>query len=102
MMKMTLVRKLAVIALFGLFSQFSMAQNPAVFGALQEIAGFVASINHFPTDADKAALVEISNNGSLPQGIRMMASVVSEISHSPSDQGKELMASIQTAGQAPE
>ena len=92
-MKMTLVRKLAVIALFGLFSQFSMAQNPAVFGA---------SINHFPTDADKAALVEISNNGSLPQGIRMMASVVSEISHSPSDQGKELMASIQTAGQAPE
>jgi len=101
-MKMALTRKFVAIALFGFFSQFSMAQDQAVFGALQEIAGIVASISHFPPDADKAALADISNNDSLPQGIRMMAGVVSSINHSPSDQGKEMMARLQAADQAPE
>ena len=101
-MKMALTRKFVAIALFGFFSQFSMAQDQAVFGALQEIAGIVASISHFPPDADKAALADISNNDSLPQGIRMMDGVVSSINHSPSDQGKEMMARLQAADQAPE
>ena len=101
-MKMALTRKFVAIALFGFFSQFSMAQDQAVFGALQEIAGIVASISHVPSDADKAALADISDNNRLPQGIRMMAGVVSSINHSPSDQGKEMMARIRAADQAPE
>ena len=101
-MKMTLKRKFVAIALFGFFSQFSMAQNQVVIGALQEIAGIVASINHFPSDADKAALGDISDNDSLPQGVRMMASAVSSINHSPSDQSKQMMAQLQAAAQAPD
>ena len=79
-----------------------MAQNQAAIGALQEIADIVASISHFPSDADKAALANISNNDSLPQGITMIAGVVSSINHSPTDQGKQMMASLQEAAQAPE
>ena len=101
-MTMSPIRKLVAIALFGFFSQSSMAQDQEVFGALQEIAGIVASINHFPSDADKAALEDISDNDALPQAIRMMAGVVSSIDHFPSDQGKEMMTRIRAADQAPE
>jgi hypothetical protein len=46
-MIMALTRKLITVALLGFFSQFAAAQNQAALGALQEIAGIVASINHF-------------------------------------------------------
>ena len=53
-------------------------------------------------DNDKAALGDISNNESLPQGVRMMASAGSSINHSPSDQSKQMMAQLQAAAQAPD
>jgi hypothetical protein len=99
-MKLKLIRKFAVIALVGLFSQFSLAQD--VDGALSEIADIVASINHFPSDADKAALATISGNDSLPQPLRDMAAAVSNISHSANAEGKAVMASIQGNPQAPD
>ena len=101
-MIMALTRKLITVALLGFFSQFAAAQNQAALGALQEIAGIVASINHFPSDADKAALGDISNNDSLPQGVRMIAGAVSSINHSPSDESKQMMAQLQAAARAPE
>ena len=101
-MKMTLTRKVITIALLGLFAQFAAAQNQPALGALQEIAGIVASINHFPSDADKVALRNISNNDSLPQGVRMIAGAVSSINHSPSDESKQVMSQLQAAMRAPE
>jgi len=48
---MNLARKIIIIAIVGLFSQFSMAQDNA--SAIKEVADIVASMNHFPSDAIK-------------------------------------------------
>ena len=96
----TLTKSLIVLMLGGLFSQAAMAQDGA--SALKTIADIVASINHYPSDADKAALAEISSNDSLPQGLRNMADTVANISHAASADGKEAMAAIQANESAPD
>jgi hypothetical protein len=99
-MKIALTRKIAVIALAGLFTQFSQADNhnPTAFG---EIAAIVASLNHFPSDADKARLAAIAADENYAQPIRAMATTVANINHSATAEGKTAMAAIQ-AGNAPE
>ncbi|MDE0733120.1 MAG: hypothetical protein OSB72_08690 [Gammaproteobacteria bacterium] len=99
-MKITLIRKLVAVALIALFSQFSLAQDAG--GAIKQIADIVASINHFPSDADKAALADIAGNDALPEGVRNMATAVSNISHAASAEGKAMMAGIQANGEAPD
>ena len=99
-MKITLIRKLVAVALIALFSQFSLAQDAG--GAIKQIADIVVSINHFPSDADKAALADIAGNDVLPEGLRNMATAVSNISHAASAEGKAMMASIQANGEAPD
>ena len=99
-MKITLIRKLVAVALIALFSQFSLAQDAG--GAIKQIADIVASINHFPSDADKAALADIAGNDALPEGLRNMATAVSNISHAASAEGKAMMASIQASDTAPD
>ena len=99
-MKITLIRKLVAVALIALFSQFSLAQDAG--GAIKQIADIVVSINHFPSDADKAALADIAGNDALPEGLRNMATAVSNISHAASAEGKAMMASIQENGEAPD
>lgn len=100
-MKKTLINSLIVMLLGGLLSTSALAQN-ANRDALQTIAGIVASLNHYPSDADKAALAEISGNSSLADGVRAMADTVANISHSASDEGKQAMAAIQANDQAPD
>ena len=54
-MKFELTKKLlavATIVSIGLFSQFSLAQDDT---DLNTIAGIVAGMNHFPSDAEKAS-----------------------------------------------
>ena len=99
-MKITLIRKLVAVALIALFSQFSLAQDAG--GAIKQIADIVASINLFPSDADKAALADIAGNDALPEGLRNMATAVSNISHAASAEGKAMMASIQASDTAPD
>ena len=99
-MKITLIRKLVAVALIALFSQFSLAQDAG--GAIKQIADIVVSINHFPSDADKAALADIAGNDALPEGLRNMATAVSNISHAASAEGKAMMAGIQANGEAPD
>jgi hypothetical protein len=103
-MKITLIRKLAAVVLIALFSQFSLAQgaSEAIENAEKQIADIVASINHFPSDADKAALADIAGNDVLPEGLRNMATAVSNISHAASAEGKAMMASIQASDTAPD
>ena len=97
---MNFARKIIIIAIVGLFSQFSMAQDNA--SAIKEIADIVASINHFPSDADKARLMAISGNDSLFEGIRAMATAVSNISHAANADGKAAMAALQAQDQIPD
>ena len=99
-MKTTLTRKLVAIALIGLFSQFSLAQDAG--SALKEISDIVVSLNHFPSDADKAKLMVIADNDSLPQGVRDMATAISSFAHSANAEGKEAMARIIASDQAPD
>jgi hypothetical protein len=98
-MKITL-KQLVAILLIGLFSQVSLAQDNGA--ALKQIADIVASLNHFPSDAQKATLAEISGNSGLAQGVRDMASAVANINHAATADGKEAMARIQGNAQAPD
>ena len=93
-MKKALTRQLAAVAFAGLFTQFALADNhnPTAFS---EIAAIVATINHFPSDADKAKLAEIAGDESIAQPLRTMATTVANISHSATAEGKEAMAAIQ-------
>ena len=97
---MNLARKITIIAIVGLFSQFSMAQDNA--SAIKEVADIVASINHFPSDADKDRLMAISDDDSLFDGIRAMATAVSNFAHAANADGKAAMASLQANDQAPD
>ena len=106
-MKIILIRKLTVVALIALFSQFSLAQgagevDEATMSAGMQLVDILASINHFPSDADKAALADIAGNDALPEGLRNMATVVSNISHAASAEGKAMMASMQASDAVPE
>ena len=89
---MKIINRFLLIAVIGLFSQLSLAQGGG--GALKEIADIVASINHFPSDANKTKLMAISDNGNLPQGLRDMATAVASINHSANAEGKEAMARL--------
>ena len=90
---------LMVLMFGGFFSQTAVAQDAGA--ALKTIADIVASLNHFPSDTDKAALAEIEANANLPQGVRNMANTVANISHAASAEGKDQMAAIQANAQAP-
>ncbi|NKB31494.1 MAG: hypothetical protein GKR91_00130 [Pseudomonadales bacterium] len=96
----TITRSLIVLMLGGLFSQAAMAQEPGA--AMKTIADIVASLNHFPSDSDKASLAEIEGNSNLPEGLRNMANTVANISHSASAEGKDAMAAIQANANAPD
>lgn len=100
-MKNTILKKFLLIAVIGLFSQFSVAQD-ANSAAAKQIADIVASLNHFPSDADKATLSAISGNSALAQGLRDMANAVSGIQHAATAEGKSAMAALQAAADTPD
>lgn len=100
-MKNTILRKVFVLAIIGLFSQFAAAQD-ASSAAAKQIADIVVSLNHFPSDADKATLAEISGNTALAQGVRDMATAVSNIQHAANAEGKAAMAALQAAADTPD
>ncbi len=97
-MKLTMTRKVIAIALVAAFSQFSLADNAS---AQKTIAGVLSNLNHFPSDADKAALMAITEDDSVEQGYRTLADAVANISHSANAEGKAMMAEIMEAEQTP-
>ena len=68
----------------------------------EQIARIVMSMNHFPSEADKTALMAIAEDESLAQAVRDMASTVANIQHFPTDEGKAKMANIVAAEDTPE
>lgn len=102
-MKNTFLQKFLLIAAIGLFSQFSVAQdNPANAAAAKQIADIVASLNHYPSDADKMALNGIIGDSALAEGIHAMASAVVNIEHAANAEGKTAMAALQANAEAPD
>ena len=97
-MKTSLVRNVILLALLASFSQFSFADNAS---AQKTIAGVLHNLNHFPSDADKAALMAITEDESVGQGYRALAGAVANISHAATAEGKEVTARIMAAAQAP-
>ncbi len=97
-MKLTITRKLIAITLVAVFSQFSLADNAS---AQKTIAGILNNLNHFPSDADKAALMAIAEDDSVGRGYKALATAVANISHSANAEGKEAVAQIMAADQAP-
>ena len=95
-MKNTFLQKFLLIAAIGLFSQFSVAQPSAAnAAAAKQIADIVASLSHYPSDADKMALNAIIGDSALAGPIHAMASAVVNIEHAATAEGKTAMATIQ-------
>jgi hypothetical protein len=97
-MKFTITRNIIVVAFVAIFSQFAMADNAS---AQKTIAGVLNSLNHFPSDADKAALMAISEDDSVGEGYKALAGVVANISHSANAEGKAVAARIMESDMAP-
>ncbi len=90
-MKISLNKKIVAVALIACFSQFSLADNAS---ASKVIAGVLANLNHFPSDADKAALMAVTQDESAGRGFHMIAEAVGNISHAATAEGKEAMSQI--------
>ncbi len=97
-MRLTLLRNVILIAVLASFSQFTFADDAS---AQKTIAGVLHGLNHFPSDADKAALMAISEDESVSQGYRALAGAVANISHGATAEGKAVTARIMEAAQAP-
>ncbi len=97
-MKLTMTRKIIAIALVAAFSQFSLADNAS---AQKTIAGVLSNLNHFPSDADKAALMAITEDDSVDQAYHALAGAIANISHAANAEGKAMMATIMEDDQAP-
>lgn len=90
-MKKGISAKLAAIVSIVLFSQFSLADAAS---AQKTIAGILAGMNHFASDAQKAELASIAGDDSSGRGMQMIATAVSGIQHAPTDEGKASMNQI--------
>ena len=97
-MKLALLRNVILLAVLASFSQFTFADNAS---AQKTIAGVLHSLNHFPSDADKAALMAIAEDESVGRGYQALAGAVATISHAATAQGKAITARIMEASQAP-
>ena len=99
-MRKILTRSILFIALIGLLPQLSVAQEAGA--ALKQVADIVATLNHFPSDDDKTALMAISGTDGLPEGVRAMATAISSFAHSANEEGKEAMSRILENAEAPD
>ena len=101
-MNKAIFRKLTLVVVIGMFSQFSMAQNDGNAAALKLIADIVITINHFPSDDDLSTLDPIIAQSELAQGVRGMANAVANINHTADEEGRGTMEALQSNAQAPE
>ena len=95
-MKSSLIGKLLVFVAVCSLSQLSFAQD-----ATKTIAGILANMNHFASDAEKATLMAIAADESNNRGVRAIATAVSNIQHAATAEDKEVMGRIMGADMAP-
>lgn len=97
-MKSTSLRAILVLVAIFSFSPLALADTDS---ARQQIAGILVNLNHFPSDADKAALMAIANDESIGQGVRMLANAVHNIQHAATAEDKTAMANLMESERAP-
>jgi len=97
MKQVLLLRLSMVFVAFISINQVALADNDS---AARAIAGVLVNLNHFPSDADKAVLMEVANDESNGQGFRAIARAVHNMQHAASAEDKELMGRIMAADQA--
>jgi len=96
-MKSALLRLTIVFIALISFNQVALADNDS---AAKAIAGILANLNHFPSDADKVVLMEIANDDGNGQGFRAIARAVHNMQHAASAEDKEMMGRIMAADRA--
>lgn len=94
-----LTTKLLVIGIASAFSQFALADAAS---AQKTIAGILAGMNHFPSDAQKEELMAIAADDASGRGNQMIASAVHDIQHAATAEGKAAMQQIIDYPEAPE
>ena len=98
-MKPTLISKLLVFVAVCSLSQLAAADTES---AAKTIAGILANMNHFASDADKATLMAISADEENGMGVRLVATAVHNIQHAATAEDKETMAGVATNDRARE
>ncbi|MBL4819988.1 MAG: hypothetical protein JKY98_03215 [Gammaproteobacteria bacterium] len=98
-MKSKLLSKLLVIVAVSSLSQFALADSAS---ATKEIAGILATFNHFPSDSDKAALMAIAKDSDNGRGLQAIASAITNMQHKATDADMEILNTIAMADMAPD
>jgi hypothetical protein len=95
----TIKSRLLVVAVASVFSQFALADAAS---AQKSIAGILAGMNHFPSDAQKEELMAIAADDTSGRGNQMIAAAVHDIQHAATAEGKAAMQQIIDYAEAPE
>jgi hypothetical protein len=101
MNKSALISKLTALALVTLLGASPAQVLADDAEAAQTIASILTSLNHFPSDEDKAALMAIAGDSSNSQAYRTIAEAVTNIQHSATDADKARLTEIIDNGSAP-
>jgi bifunctional N-acetylglucosamine-1-phosphate-uridyltransferase/glucosamine-1-phosphate-acetyltransferase GlmU-like protein len=90
-MKSNAVKMGAVVLGIALFAGLSIAgtEMKTSIDATQSIATIMISLNHFPSDADKEALMAIANDSANSKAIQTIATAVHNFEHMVSAADKE-------------
>lgn len=79
-----MLTKTALVLILALSPFYAMASD-----ATHTMAGILLSLNHFPSDADKAALSSIEESETASYNEKMLAGVIAGIAHKVSDDDRE-------------
>jgi hypothetical protein len=101
MNKSALISKLTALALLLLLGASPALVQADDAAAARTIASILTDLNHFPSDEDKAALMEIAGDSSNSEAYRTIAEAVHNIQHSATDADKARLSEIIDNGSAP-
>ena len=96
-MKKGLLKNLMLVVAIVSFAPFAVADDAM---AAKTIAGIVAELNHFPSDDQKATLMEIAGDDEVSDSIKAIAEAVHGIQHQPTDEAKTALQAIVADGSA--
>ncbi len=91
------MKKLLAAMLICAFAPFAHGDNDEATGV---IANVLVSLNHFPTDDDKAALQALVDDDNVGPAFKAVANAVIGIAHQASDDGKAALNRVIEAANA--
>lgn len=90
-MNSRLLPRLVMAAVFFCLSPVALADDAS---ALRTITNVLLTLNHFPSDADKTALMAVANDESNSRAYRVVATAVHNFQHAATDSDKEALTAI--------